>query len=137
MLHHGIHSRFAAYVRRRACLQFIFARPLLACLLMVAGLGAVSTSQATVHATRKAPHHWIHLRWSAPTQSSMPVAGYNIYRSDDGGKAFRKVNRMPVTKTEYNDRSVRGGVSYIYLVKSVDHMDAESGPSNEIRLRVP
>lgn len=157
MLPHAIHSRSAAYVRRRAalpaCLQFVFARRveparrstsprlqrriLLACLLMMAGPGTVRSSQATVHATRKAHHHWVHLRWNAPTQSAVAVTGYNIYRSDDGGKTFRKVNRSRVAKTEYNDRSVRGGVSYIYLVKSVGNKGAESGPSNELRLRVP
>jgi fibronectin type 3 domain-containing protein len=104
---------------------------------MMAGPGAVRSSQATVHATRKAHHHWVHLRWNAPTQSAEAVTGYNIYRSDDGGKTFRKVNRLRVAKTEYNDRSVRGGVSYIYFVKSVGNKGAESGPSNEIRLRVP
>lgn len=104
---------------------------------MMAGPGTVRSSQATVHATRKAHHHWVHLRWNAPTQSAVAVTGYNIYRSDDGGKTFRKVNRSRVAKTEYNDRSVRGGVSYIYLVKSVGNKGAESGPSNELRLRVP
>ena len=65
------------------------------------------------------------------------MTGYNIYRSDDGGKTFTKLNRLPVAKTEYNDRAVRRGVSYIYLVKSVDNKGAESGPSNKIRVRVP
>ena len=157
MLPHAIYLRSAEYVRRRAtlpaCLQFVFAarvepargstsprlqkRVLLTCLLMMAGLGGVGSFQATAHATRKAHHHRVHLHWNAPTPSAEAVSGYNIYRSDDNGKTFRKVNRLPVAKTEYNDRSVRHGVSYIYLVKSVGHKGAESGPSNKIRLRVP
>ncbi len=104
---------------------------------MMAGPGAVRSCQATSHATREAHHHWVHLRWKAPTQSAEAVRGYNIYRSDDGGKTFRKVNKLPVAKTKYDDRSVRPGVSYMYLVKSVDNKRAESGPSNEIRLSVP
>ena len=156
MLPHAIHSQSSAYVRGRvalrACLQFVFAkhveparrstsprlqkRVLLACLLMMAGPGAVGTSQATAHATRKA-HHSVHLHWNTPTQLGEAVTGYNIYRSDDGGKTCRKLNRMPVAKTEYNDRAVRRGVSYIYVVKSVDNKGAESGPSNKIRMRVP
>ena len=124
MLPHAIHSQSSAYVRGRAalraCLQFVFARRveparrltsprphrriLLACLLMMAGLGAAGSSQATAYAARKA-NHSVHLHWNAPTQSGEAVTGYNIYRSDDGGKTCTKLNRLPVAKTEYNDRA--------------------------------
>ena len=140
MLSHAIHSRSRCIYGKEcplpACLQFVFARRvLLGCLLMVAALAGARSSQATVASSKS--HHRIHLRWNAPPQSSVPVAGYNIYRSDDGGKTFRKVNGLPVAKTEYNDRLVRRGLTYIYLVKSVGNKGGESGPSNEIRLRVP
>ena len=141
ILPHAIRSRSrcipAKECRLPARLQFVFARRiLLSCLLMMAGMGAVQSSQAMVDASSKA-HHRIHLRWMAHTQSSGMVVGYNIYRSDNGGKTFTKLNRLPVAKREYNDRSVRHGKSYIYRVKSVGKKGAESGPSNEIKMRVP
>jgi fibronectin type 3 domain-containing protein len=97
----------------------------------------MASFQGTAHAKSKAHHHTIHLHWNAPAQSSEPVAGYNIYRSSDGGKHFKKINKSPSAKPEYDDRAVRRGVTYIYVVKSVDNKGAESGPSNEIRMRVP
>jgi fibronectin type 3 domain-containing protein len=69
--------------------------------------------------------------------SPKPVVGYNIYRSVDGGKTFRKRNTSPIRKTEYDDLRVRHGTTYSYFVKSVDKNGMESGPSNTIQLTVP
>jgi fibronectin type 3 domain-containing protein len=99
-------------------------------------MGAAGSSQAAVRAKSRAQHK-IHLQWNAPAQLSEAMTGYNIYRSSDGGKSFEKVNKSPVAKPEYDDRAVQRGVTYIYVVKSVDNKGAESGPSNEIRMRVP
>jgi hypothetical protein len=82
-------------------------------------------------------HHEIHLRWNAPSNSSDPVVGYNIYRSSDGGRTFSRLNSSPDARPDYNDRTVANGSSYIYMVKSVDKNGIESGPSNRIRLTVP
>jgi fibronectin type 3 domain-containing protein len=81
--------------------------------------------------------HSFHLSWQGPQRSKDKVAGYNIYRSADGGKKFRKLNEIPVPQPEYDDTTVRRGKTYLYRVKSVDAMGVESGPSNEITLKMP
>jgi hypothetical protein len=82
-------------------------------------------------------HHEIQLRWNAPSSSPDPVAGYNIYRSSDGGRTFSRLNSSPNVRLDYNDKTVANGSTYIYMVKSVDKKSMESGPSNQIRLTVP
>jgi hypothetical protein len=96
-----------------------------------------TTGQAARAPAGKRRHHFIHLAWHPPVKSPKPVAGYNIYRSSDGGKNFEKLNTLPVRKPEYTDRRVRHGMTYFYFVKSVDKEGEESGPSNRIELAVP
>ena len=64
------------------------------------------------------------------TQNSEPdVAGYDLYR--DG----LKINATLIPDATYLDRNQKEGV-YVYTVKSVDFAGWESGPSNEVRLRI-
>lgn len=54
-------------------------------------------------------------------QTMYPLAGYNIYRSSDGGGTYQKLNSFPVVSTSYLDPvQVVGGVANTYLVKAVD-----------------
>ena len=96
-------------------------------------------SQAALHsnAHHKTKHHSARLRWKPPSDASENVAGYNIYRSTDGGKTFEKLNSTPIEHPKYDDATVQSGVSYLYLVKAVDAKGGESGPSNWISLKVP
>jgi hypothetical protein len=124
-------------VRRRAAFLLI---PMLVCIVVPAmafpGLDASKGQTTRTHAGARR-HHSIHLNWHAPVNSPKPVVGYNIYRSIDGGKSFRKINTLPVRKTEYDDLMVRHGTTYFYFVKSVGKKGVESGPSNTIQLTVP
>jgi hypothetical protein len=125
---------------------------MLACIVVPAialpGLAAVkdhTADQAADHTAGhavRAPagerrHHFIHLAWHPPVKSPKPVTGYNVYRSSDGGKSFKKLNALPVRKPEYADWRVRHRMTYLYFVKSVDKEREESGPSNRIQLTVP
>jgi fibronectin type 3 domain-containing protein len=85
---------------------------------------------------RKHAHHSVHLTWQ-PVRTGEKIVGYNIYRSNDGDAKLRKLNASPVSKPEYDDGTVKSGVTYLYVVKSVDAKGVESGPSNQIRLSVP
>jgi fibronectin type 3 domain-containing protein len=110
---------------------------MLACVAVVLiGLSFLKgrSTQARVEASRR---HTIHLEWQPPAKSRKPVAGYNIYRSNDGGGSFSKLNTLPIPKSEYDDATVRRGTAYLYIVKSVGKKGVESGPSNEIRMAVP
>ena len=87
--------------------------------------------------TGMAVQHSIDLSWNAPTTSTDPVAGYNIYRSTDGGATFTRLNTSPETALVYTDSNVQSGTTYTYVAKSVDASGQESGPSNQISLPVP
>jgi hypothetical protein len=84
-----------------------------------------------------AVQHSIDLTWNAPTTSTDPVAGYNIYRSINGGTTFSRLNGSVETTLAYTDAAVQSGTTYTYVVKSVDASGQESGPSNQISLPVP
>jgi hypothetical protein len=100
---------------------------------------SASNSTAVVQITGRgvAVQHSIDLSWNAPTTSTDPVAGYNIYRSTNGGTTFTKINGSPETVLDYTDSAVQSGTTYTYVVKSVDVGGQESGPSNQINLPVP
>jgi hypothetical protein len=94
-------------------------------------------TQVTLSGTGTAVQHQIDLSWDAPSSSADPVAGYNVYRSTDGGGSFTKLNSSPESQVDYTDSAVQSGTTYEYEIKSVDASGVESGPSNQINLTVP
>jgi hypothetical protein len=95
------------------------------------------TTQVALSGTGTAVQHEIDLSWDAPSSSADPVAGYNVYRSTDGGGSFTKLNSSPDSQLDYTDSAVQSGTAYVYEIKSVDASGVESGPSNQINLTVP
>jgi hypothetical protein len=95
------------------------------------------TTQVTLSGTGTAVQHSIDLSWNAPSSSADPVAGYNVYRSTNGGGSFAKLNASPESQAEYTDSAVQSGTTYMYQVKSVDASGVESSASNQISLPVP
>jgi len=95
------------------------------------------TTQVALGGTGTAVQHEIDLSWNAPSSSADPVAGYNVYRSANGGGSFTKLNSSPDVQAEYTDSAVQSGTTYMYEVKSVDATGVESSPSNQISLTVP
>jgi fibronectin type 3 domain-containing protein len=65
------------------------------------------------------------------------VAGYNIYRKTGSGGSFVLINPSPDTTVAYVDRTVTSGVTYSYVIKSVDSSGVESAPSNLITVTIP
>jgi hypothetical protein len=96
-----------------------------------------ATTQVQISGTGTAVPHEIDLNWDAPASSADPVAGYNIYRSSNGGGSFTKLNSSPEDQLSYVDNSVKSGTTYVYKVKSVDASGVESSASNQITLSVP
>jgi fibronectin type 3 domain-containing protein len=78
----------------------------------------------------------IDLSWQAPTSSSIPIAGYYVYRAPSGTGSFAKLNSMSV-QTAYVDSGVQSGQHYDYYVTSVDSSGIESSPSNTTTIAVP
>ncbi len=95
------------------------------------------TTQVTLSGTGTSVPHEIDLTWDAPSSSPDPVAGYNVYRSTDGGGSFTKLNSSLDSQAAYTDSAVQSGTTYTYEIKSVDANGVESTPSNEISLTVP
>jgi fibronectin type 3 domain-containing protein len=87
--------------------------------------------------TSAATSHQIDLTWSAPAQTSDPVAGYNVYRAANGTTSYQRLNSSPVGSTNYTDSAVTSGQAYTYIVKSVDNSGAESASSNASIATVP
>lgn len=79
----------------------------------------------------------VHLSWSAPTNSPVPVVGYNVYRAVGSSGALQLINSSPLTVAVYIDNAVLSGNTYVYVVKSLDASGKESGPSNQTTITVP
>jgi Abnormal spindle-like microcephaly-assoc'd, ASPM-SPD-2-Hydin len=95
-----------------------------------------SPTNIALNGTGTAVSYSVNLSWDAPTTSTDPVVGYNIYRSVGTG-AFQLVNSSPDATTTYVDNAVSSGTTYNYLAKSVDSTGVESTASNEITVAIP
>ena len=86
----------------------------------------------------RAPHsHSVTLRWHAPAGSVKPQAvSYNIYRSTSPGGPYTPV-ASGVQSPTYKDELVNTGVTYYYVVRSVDQSGHESGYSEEVKVTIP
>jgi fibronectin type 3 domain-containing protein len=100
-----------------------------------------SSTNATVivglSGTGESASHQVTLTWAAPNGSSDPVAGYNVYRSTGGSSAYTLLNPSVDTQTSYLDTNVQTGLTYDYIVKSVDAAGVESTASNEATATIP
>ena len=75
----------------------------------------------------------VELIWSANTEPDL--AGYNVYRRDDGGPPHR-INRALASTPIFHDSSVELGHAYAYEVTAVDLGGNESRPSTEAQVQV-
>jgi hypothetical protein len=79
----------------------------------------------------------VQLSWEAPSSSSEPIAGYNIYRSPAGDSAYELLNSSVDVQTTFVDTTVQSGMTYEYIVESVDSDGVASAPSNVATVTVP
>jgi hypothetical protein len=79
----------------------------------------------------------VSLSWNAPSSSTDPVAGYNIYRSTGGSSSYQLVNSSVDAQTTYVDTTVQNGLTYDYIVESVDASGVVSSPSNTLSITTP
>jgi hypothetical protein len=78
----------------------------------------------------------VQLTWDAPTDTTDPAVGYNVYRSTSTG-SFQLLNTSVNTPTSYTDTTVQDGTTYTYQVTSVDASGVESAPSNVYTAAIP
>jgi fibronectin type 3 domain-containing protein len=79
----------------------------------------------------------VNLTWDPPASSADPVAGYDVYRSADGGGSYQELNSSPLTQPAYTDSNVQDGVVYTYYVESADASGVQSSPSNLLVVTIP
>jgi len=72
------------------------------------------------------------------SSSSLNVAGYNVYRGTISGGPYTKVNSSLITTgTSFTDNSVQAGLTYYYVVTTVDTSGNESGYSSPVTATIP
>lgn len=96
-----------------------------------------STALVSLSGTGAATFYQVNLTWDAPTSSTDPVAGYNVYRTPSGSTTYQQINTSVVTTTAYSDLNVTNGQTYDYIVESVDASGVVSVPSNTAVVPIP
>jgi fibronectin type 3 domain-containing protein len=94
-----------------------------------------SSTAISLTGTGTAPQ--VELSWNAPSSSTDPVAGYNVYRSTGGSSSYQLLNSSVNTQTAYVDTTVQNGLVYDYIVESVDASGVVSVPSNTVSVTTP
>lgn len=74
----------------------------------------------------------VRLHWT-PVESP-DLAGYDVFRSEDGGPE-RRLNDKPLTESSFVDSAVAIGKTYSYRVRSVDRTGNASEPSPAAQAR--
>jgi hypothetical protein len=96
-----------------------------------------SASTKTIPLTGVGASHQVELSWIAPSATSDPIIGYNVYRSPSTSTSYVRLNGGTDYTTGYTDGTVQSGSSYKYIVKSVDSAGVESPASNATTVAVP
>jgi fibronectin type 3 domain-containing protein len=77
----------------------------------------------------------VELTWTINTEPDL--AGYNVYRSDEGDTPGQKLNSETLLVPTFRDISVVPGKSYFYRVRAVDQSGNESALSPTVEAQVP
>jgi Abnormal spindle-like microcephaly-assoc'd, ASPM-SPD-2-Hydin len=78
--------------------------------------------------------HTVTLDWSAGSSSAK---GFHVYRSEEAGGPFKRINHGKLESTSYKDTDVVGGGHYFYVVTAIGDGGPESAFSNEISVEIP
>lgn len=70
----------------------------------------------------------VRLRWGPP-RAAREIAGYNVYRTQESGRGYRRVNRERIVDTEFVDTPPPGPV--FYAVAAEEHCGLEGLYSEE------
>jgi hypothetical protein len=79
----------------------------------------------------------VDLRWDTPSDSSVKIAGYRVYRAVEGSSSYEPLSSTLVTETAYADGTVKDGTTYEYYVESVDSAGVSSKPSSIFSVAIP
>jgi len=101
------------------------------------GVSQTDVIQLEGGSTEPTTQHTVQLSWNAPAPTADPVVAYHVYRASSGGSDYVLLSPSSDTQTSYDDTTVKSGVKYDYIVRSVDNDGAESAPSNKTTVTVP
>lgn len=96
-----------------------------------------SAGSASIALSGTGQGYQVDLNWSAPTSSTDPAVGYNVYRAVNGTSSYQRLNSAMNSSTSYADSAVVTGTTYLYYVTSVDAAGVESSPSNTWTAVIP
>jgi hypothetical protein len=97
---------------------------------------ASGTATIGLTGTGAAAAYSVKLSWEAPTNSSVPVASYEVFRAVSGA-TYSMIGTTSSGTTQYTDSSVADGTTYLYYVVSVDTSNNVSTPSNTWTAVIP
>ncbi len=72
----------------------------------------------------------ISLSWEAGGEGDL--AGYRVWRKDEGSPEFLPLTPQPIPGTVFTDASARPGTSYVYAVSSLDTAGNESARTESL-----
>ena len=98
---------------------------------------STATPSVTISLSGTGLPYEVALNWDEPSNTTDPVAGYNVYRATSSSSSYQKLNASLQTQTAYTDSTPQGGLSYLYYVTSVDGSGVESVPSNTASVTIP
>jgi hypothetical protein len=94
--------------------------------ISLSGDGAPPASQAISHS--------VSVTW---TPSASAVAGYEVYRSEVSGGPYSKLDSSIVAADSYTDASVQAGLTYYYVITSVNSGGLQSADSAQTSATIP
>ena len=98
---------------------------------------AAGTASIALSGTGQAPSYVVNLTWDAPSSSSDPVVGYDVYRAISGSSSYQLLNSTVDASTAYTDNTVANGTAYQYYAVSVDASGNQSAPSDIYTVSIP
>ena len=81
--------------------------------------------------------HSVTLKWDASSSSPIPVVGYFVYRGTETGGPYSRLNAKSDPQTSYTDNTVASGLTYYYVVTSVDASNVQSPNSSQVSVAIP
>ena len=98
---------------------------------------SAGTATISLSGTGQAASYEVQLSWVAPASSSVPIAGYYVFREASGGSSYQQLNSTLDATTSYTDSTVVDSTTYSYYVESVDSEGNVSAPSTPFTVTIP
>ncbi len=101
--------------------------------VIVTDMAGASLVNITTGLTATAGRTYAFLGWN-PVESSVLLAGYNVYRSNSRSRAKTKLNSSLLTDNYYRDLYLTPGTTYYYWITVVDGFGDETDYSSPVRV---